>query len=368
VQRTASIIRPLSWPATWLVAAILVGPPCAALAGETRASCELTAAESEWVQEVLDGWEWVLAELLRREPGLPRMVLFDADCVWQLGAGADGDAGLEPIASSLSFAGAPVAVGGSGHEGTITLPSGKEIPAAPMATGFVYQQGGEATPFFVLAMVDLWREQVDVAKEPHMEPFFLGVALHEMVHTLQIVALRREITELGGRHDLPPQLDDDVIQTRFGDVPGFREALEAERDLLYRAALAEDEWASKVLAEQAIVLVRTRRERFFHGDQSFYARLEDVFLNLEGLAVWAHYRVALHDRDVAFQPDVRSPDPRTLIEKVWRKSGYWSQDEGFALVLLLERFVPHWQEEMLGPELPSPLELLARELARPAAP
>jgi hypothetical protein len=322
-------------------------------------SCELSAAETAWVQQALDGWRWVLAEALRREPSLPRIVLFDSSCVWELNAGGEDSA-----APGLEFVGAPVPVRARAHDGTVRLPNGKELPAAPIASGFVRQvEDGAAQPFFALASVDLWRQHTPAGERPELELFFLGIVVHEMVHTLQLVELQRQLEALAERHELPTELDDDVIQNRFGEVEGFREAFENERDLLYRAALAAADDDSRALAARAIELVRARRERFYRGDDAVFAELEDLFLNLEGLAIWSHFRLALASPTVRFLPDFESQDAAALIEHARQRQGYWSQEEGFALLLLLDRLASDWRRPLLD-ELASPVELLAAALER----
>lgn len=332
--------------------------------GEAVAACAMPAADEAWVQRALDGWRWVLDEALAIDPRLPWMVLFDATCTWQLGVPDGVPAAGQPVASALVFAGRPVALRSERHGGTVVLPNGKQRPPAPMAAGTPYEAADGVVPFFALAMVDVWRQAAPDLDRPALERFFSGVAIHEMVHTLQIVDLDRRIGELGERFELPEDFDDDIVQTRFEGVAGCRELFEAERDLLFRAALATDEGAARTLARHGLGLLAARREHCFGAQGELYERLEDLFLNLEGLAVWSHFQLALHDPAVAFLPEHEGAGAQELIAALQAKTkGYWTQDEGFALYLLLDRLVPDWRREVLTPELPSPVGLLARALA-----
>lgn len=81
----------------------------------------------------------------------------------------------------------------------------------------------------------------------------LGVASHELVHTLQISHLARRIDELRGRHALPERIHDDMVEERFAEVAGFREAHERETDLLYRAVSEPDPQRKRALVDRALL-------------------------------------------------------------------------------------------------------------------
>ncbi len=171
------------------------------------------------------------------------------------------------------------------------------------------------------------------------------------MHTRQILHVERRIAELGKRFGIPAQVDDDMIENRFKDVPGFPEAFSAERDVLYRAVAETDPARRRTLIDQALGMARQRRERFFTGADQPYAELEELFLNMEGAAEWARFK--LHQA----APGTRMSDAE-IISFIRGQENSWSQDEGLALVLLLEKEVPGWQRQLLGPEMASPLKLL----------
>ncbi|MEX2374254.1 MAG: hypothetical protein WD942_01545 [Dehalococcoidia bacterium] len=73
------------------------------------------------------------------------------------------------------------------------------------------------------------------------------------------------------------------------------------------------------------------------------------FLNMEGVAVWAAFK--LSQTNPAFDIGIENPT-------VDRRRNSWSQDQGLALFLLIDELVPSWRDRVLGPELASPFELL----------
>jgi hypothetical protein len=109
-------------------------------------------------------------------------------------------------------------------------------------------------------------------------------------------------------------------------------------------------------AEQALLASQRRKERFFVGDKAGYSDLEDIFLAMEGLAMWVQYRTARE----------RAPsgeDWLTTFISLAQKTDAWSQQDGLALLILIERLAPGWHARFLAPDFPSPFTVL-REAIR----
>ena len=85
--------------------------------------------------------------------------------------------------------------------------------------------------------------------------------------------------------------------------------------------------------------MKTRRAKYFVGADAVYADLEDLFLNMEGVANWAGYRLA--SRESASLPDA--------VAFMRRGGKHWSQDEGLALFLVIDAAVPAWQAHDMSP-------------------
>jgi hypothetical protein len=184
--------------------------------------------------------------------------------------------------------------------------------------------------FFVMALPAVWRAS---ARDPRGDTLATVVFMHEFTHT--------QGGEIAGRIDslmragLPADADDDVIQTRFENRPGFRAAYERERDLLFRAATASSLAEARRLAIQAVEEMDRRRGTFFTGGDSVYAPTEDVFLTLEGMGQWAAY-LWLTD---SLGGGMGVGDALAFVR---RGREHWSQDEGLAIALVLSRFQPGW--------------------------
>lgn len=315
-------------------------------------SCAFPEADAQWTQRFIDGWVLVSRELRFEPEPLPWIVLFDASCTWHLNPGEAGSATGEPLATSFSLAGKPVPVRGLPHGGKVRLPNGSEIPAEIMAAAFpVGESASDA--FFALASISLWRSHPQASKDLELEERILSAALHEIVHTRQLPNAVRRLEALRQQYEIPEGLSDDTIEERFKSVPGFREAFEAERDLFYQAVRETDAARRRELIAQGLAKARERRARFFTGPNAGFAAVEDVFLNMEGAAEWA--RLKYHQK-------MRKPgleDDAAIIAFLRGKENTWSQDEGFALVLLLDQERPGWQERVVSAEHAALFELLA---------
>jgi hypothetical protein len=327
-------------------------------AAPLAADCTLDDDGRAWIQSALDDWDVASRELLRLEPApLPWMVFIDTACVWHLAADARGDAALavtlSPAGEPLRFAGGAVEVLGVAHTGTARLPGGQEVPAAPLSFAAPYGDAGAA--FFVIGMPSVWMRDPRHAADPDLDWLINAVFVHEMTHTRQVASLYRRIDALAARVPDPESLDDDVIQKRFSGIHSFGIRMEGEISTLYRAVEAPDTTSYRELVTSALLATEDRRERWFSGVDSAYAELEDVFLDMEGVAQWAAYHVALRRAG----PDA---DPRDVLRRFRRGGRFWSQDLGLARYLAVDELVPGWQARVFGAEQASSRALLAEAL------
>jgi hypothetical protein len=352
----------------WLAGAVLLTgltvPSLVVGQDEREATCTLTEAESRWIQTVLGGWEQVGTEILELQPqGLPWVVLFSESCAWHVAPDTTILVGADPVSAGLTYSGeaVPVRAKPHGNGDGVWLPNGSLVPVGGTAFTSIYvDAAGEHEPFVALALIEVWRERFPPDAGPafvaRMVATFLGVAIHELVHTRQIKDVARRIEELRSQYTLPERLGDRTVEERFRDEPGFREAHDAETDLLYRAASEIDQEHKLALVREALSLIRARQAEHFTGAEAIYKQLEELFLNMEGVAVWAAYKFS--QMDPAFDIGI-GDDPVAS-----RARNTWAQDQGLALYLLIDELVPDWRSRTLGPELASPYGMLEEAVLR----
>jgi hypothetical protein len=316
-------------------------------AAARQAPCE-DAATHTWIAEALDSWTRLVRTDLRLETRpVPWIVAFDAACVWHVNPDQTASPPMAPAGARQPLPlrdGVRPGVVSARHDGAVRLPDGRTLP--PTLATFVAPYGPDARPFLVTALPPIWGAQERLKGERHLPALIRGVFMHEMTHTLQSSALGARIDAIASRHALP-DLTDDVIQDRFSEAPGFREAFERERNLFYAAAAATP--AARVeLGRQALEAMVTRRSRYLSGTNAHFAELEDVFLIMEGAANWTAYRSARAD---GIPDELALP----LIRRDGRR---WSQDEGLGVFLFLEAADAPWRADVFSDAPSSIIDLV----------
>ena len=301
-----------------LAAAVLTAVLAQGPTPEVRPRCVPDADTSSWIAEAFAGWDRVRRDALGLgDASPPWVVFFDATCTFQVRPG------------EASVDGAP-------HAGQVGLPDGKTIPAT--LTTFAATYGADERPFMVMALPEIWRREPRHQSDPNLDLLIRSVFVHEMTHTRQAQSTGLWLKSLEERQQLPEDLSDDIVQQRFADRPGFTESYERERDLLFAAAEAVDRGERRALAKQAVDAMRARRARYFNGADAIYADLEDLFLNMEGVANWAAFRLAGEELGSRAE----------AVSFIRRGGRFWSQDEGLALFLALDALTPSWQPQLFG--------------------
>lgn len=319
----------------WLAAGLALSPQAIA------APCELTGDKLAWSDQALASWNRVNRAHLRiARPAQPVMVLFDESCSYTLRPVAGRKA-----AASITLAGEAFELSAAPHTGVIGLPDGDEVPATLTSFAAPLKDGGMS---FVMALPSIWRAS---AKASDTTMLATAVFLHEFTHT-QSGSMGRRVDALAKR-GFPPDADDDVVQKRFADRPGFTVAYERERDLLFAAHAAKDVGEARGLAREALRAMTERRARFYTGADAVYADAEDLFLTMEGTGQYAAFAWLSDSRGAALRAD----EALTFIRRGGRR---WSQDEGLALFLVLERLGVDWATEVFGPHEGTAIALLSK--------
>lgn len=345
-MRVNAVMHSLTWSLSpirigFLTVALATLSPVPALSSPSN-RCTLDGEDGKWTEDALLAWQKVERDDLKLEPApLPWIVLYDKTCVWNLKPAAPGRL------RGLFKRRVPNSARGIVHGGRIQLPDGETITPSLVSFASTYGKT-DPLPYLVMALPSVWRDSPRHRGKPDVDLLATAVFIHEMTHTRQTRVLGLRIGDLAARLGLGDDFDDDIVQDRFGGQPGFREAWEIERDLLFQTANEPSFEKRALLASRAVAAIKDRRSRFFPNGERGYAGLEQTFLDMEGLANWA-----------AFRAVARSGKSRDQAIAFMRgKGNKWSQDEGFALFLALDALAPGWQPRIFAPSPASVLELL----------
>jgi hypothetical protein len=310
----------------------------ATIAAAATPPCTMSEPERVWVESALRAWQQVSTGRLKLPPhDEPTIVVFYSKCRFERAAG------------KTEWLPEP-------HSGSIRIPDGNQVPA--QVTSFAGQDEKSGTRFFVMALPSVW----EAAKIPISGDLkgLTGVFLHEFSHTRQIEPLKRVFEAAEAVHKMAPDFSDDSLQHHFKVDPTYVAVIEKEIDLLYRAAAEPDATAARKLAAQALALMEARQKRWFVGNDSYWKNYDDLFLTMEGFGQWAAF-AWLAD------PNGGTLGAGAARDKMRGSGGWWSQDEGLALFLVIDRFVPDWPQRAFAARPALGIDLLRLAVAAPPA-
>jgi hypothetical protein len=350
--RTTRILRGAGIAMACGAACLAVGTARGAGTGdvavELRGSpCEVAAA-SPWINRWLAAWELTSREILRLpDAPPPTLVFYDSSCVYTTSSVSAGGGSPE---DGPALRGARLPWQASAHGDTLTLPDSSRVPVQLMSFTNVAPESG---PFFLMAAPSYW------AQTGHgREPGLTAVFLHEFAHTRQIRGMAALLDSIEAGWSFPDELGDDSVQLHFSTDSTYVAEYLLERDLLYRAAAAESTEEARALGTEALAMVKSRHARWFTGDNAVFTALDDTFLSLEGSAQWAGYAWLAHSEGGGLEREA-------AIEKMLGRRRWWSQDEGLALFLVIDRLLPGWPLLVFREPSAGALELLEQAVRRP---
>jgi hypothetical protein len=157
---------------------------------------------------------------------------------------------------------------------------------------------------------------------------------------------------LSRRYHLPDSFSDDSIQEKFEGNRRFAASVERETGLLLDVARAPDRAQAVRLAREARALMRQRERRWFTGADSYLLPAEDIWLTMEGSAQWAGYEWLIDPHGGGYAPAIAQAGFAT-------RGKWWSQKEGFALFMALDRLTGgKWKSHAFGDGAETGLQML----------
>jgi hypothetical protein len=228
------------------------------------------------------------------------------------------------------------------HHDTIRLPNKMAVPVGIMS----YASEGATTsdkPFFVMPLPSFWKAAGVDSKELGLHNLLTGVFLHEFAHSQQMQNFGRKISAYEKQYRFEVELNDDIVQHLFGKDTAYVSLYKKERDALF--GLTEKDVIDNAALAKALTLVKERQGKYFHGTYENLTELDNFFLTMEGIGQYSMFVWLTHSKGGQI--------PRELAIKGVRRGGkWWSQDEGLALFLILEKLAKPgaWAKQLFGRE------------------
>ena len=306
------------------------------------------------VEQWFAAWELVCKEIYKIESVMPvEFVFFEDTYIYSTSVVsiAEGELieGPELFKKKLAWKRAL-------HNGKITLPDKQVVPVGLMSFASVLETGNKNS-FFVMPLPEFWKAAGVQSKELGLDNLVTGVFLHEFSHTQQMQNFGKKMTAYEQQYKFETAFSDDIIQDYFEKDSAYNAGFINEPALFYAAAANKNKTKLKTLTKQAIENFRLRQNRYFTAGKTHFKEIDDFFLTMEGLGQFTMYVWLIHPKGGNIPADI-------ALKGVRRGGRSWSQEEGLALFLILEKLSKpeRWCKLMFGNKTESVIELITAKI------
>lgn len=293
-----------------------------------------------WLYDWIEAWELVNKDILNLpNKTVPDMIFFDSERVV---TNISGYSHNLKIISGPKFFKKDVEWYEYMHNDSIALPNGSKLPLGIYS--FASPNGDN--PFFVMPAPAYWIENGESGEGISIDKHLTGVFLHEFSHVRQFSSVSETVIAIDKKFHLDSLEvlenvgnDDDMIQDFFGQDSVYSSHFKNEVDFLYSAYLEKDDMKALSMLTTALERIEQRRSTYFIEEKEVFTEFDKLFLAFEGTGQYLMYAWLTHTNG--------GNVPReTALRATRRDKSYWSQEEGLALVLNLQRHTSiNWSNE-----------------------
>ncbi|WP_282628094.1 hypothetical protein [Empedobacter sedimenti] len=237
------------------------------------------------------------------------------------------------------------------HNNSLILPDKSVITIGIMS--FAANNAIDNKPFFVMPLPNFWKQKKNSSKELGLENLITGIFIHEFSHSQQMQNFGKKISEFEKQNDFPFEFNDNIIQNLFSKDTTYVKLYREETEMLYNAVNKKD--LDKNLVKQALSNLTQRQKEYFKENYINLVQIDDFFLTMEGFGQYSMFLWLKHPKGGNIKKE-------TAIRGVRRGGKWWSQDEGFALFLILDELTSakNWAKDMFGNSTESSTNLIYR--------
>jgi hypothetical protein len=202
-------------------------------------------------------------------------------------------------------------------------------------------KGKRSQSFFVMPLPSFWEQAGVKSKELGLDNLITGVFIHEFSHSQQMQNFGKAASGYEKLYDFGVEFSDDIVQTLFGKDSSYLSIYREENAHLFNAV--KNGSLNKSEFKQGWALMKKRQSVYFKGRYEHLGQVEDLFLTMEGLGQYSMFCWLIHPAGGNIKREL-------AIEGVRRGGKWWSQDEGFALFLILEQLSApsDWAGQLFG--------------------
>lgn len=240
------------------------------------------------------------------------------------------------------------------HNGSIIMPDKTKMDVGIMAfASTIPNENGKS--IFVMPLPSLWKEAGVNSSELGLDNLLTGIFIHEFSHTQLMQNFGEQLSLLENSTDFNIPFDDNLIQSIFQKDINYVKAYNQELDILYY--IIKQEEFNKGLFNRSLALMKQRHNAFFKENYKELVTLEDLFLTMEGLGQYSMYLWLIHPKGGNFNKKV-------AIDGVRKTKKWWSQEQGFAMFLVLEKISKSkkWAKELFGHKTSTITSIIEKKL------
>lgn len=239
------------------------------------------------------------------------------------------------------------------HNDSLTLPDKSVVPINLMSFAAEIPIGGKS--FFVMPLPSFWKQAGVTSKELGLENLITGVFIHEFSHSQQMQNFGKKMTVFEKQNNYGVEFSDDIVQNIFAKDTAYLKYYKKELEYFY-SSIKYNGLEKNALIE-GLTLMKQRQNEYFKGKYENLKEIDNFFLTMEGLGQYSMFLWLKHPKGGNIKREI-------AIEGVRRGGKWWSQDEGFALFLNLDKLTLSkiWARDMFGDKTESVTDLIIKTM------
>lgn len=317
----------------------------------------LAGQDLQSMQKTADDWEYSCRNELHIEAGtLPWIIFYDSVTAWHINPEVAQLPEHKKLPLYVRFAGIDYPLFRVDHKENLWIPERDPMDVKARLVATMPVSDTKKT-FFITPVPSFFHTLAPPDQGIYLDLLLKGLNMHELTHTRQLPFVISQILEAQKKYKLPESIDDNSIERTFENNETYKALFFKEKTHLWNAAMTGNLDSCKSELKIALDLATERQRAFFIQENEGYKKLDDIFLALEGSAMWAQYKATMK-----YAPPGQSPQQTLFF--LFQHGDSWSQNEGLALFLIIDKLVPGWQSQFFNKELPSPFELLKKYLSK----